>query len=187
MQIPKSEAKDIYLSGDLENKVELPLAILQQNNHKAEDLDADNDADKAEAKDNDLAWAESQYPTPDLSFFEAFLVNLVGLSVENADSFESEGINHSHKKSFVAITAEKRSEYCSLKPAVMTQLEKQQNDRFYDYSQWQIPSKLQTAFVAGTHQQDLPPGLANYYCLKGHPLEKQFCKNRKQHICKHHV
>ena len=59
VQVSKSEAEDIYLGGDLENKVELAPAILHQNNHEAEDFDADVETDKAEAKDNNLAWAES--------------------------------------------------------------------------------------------------------------------------------
>ena len=107
--------------------------------------------------------------------------------MENADSFKYEKVNHSHEKSFVAITAKKRSEYCSLEPAVMTHLKKQQNDRFYDYSQQQISSKLQTAFVAETHRQDLPPEPANYRCLKDHLLEKQFCENMEQHMRQHLV
>ena len=134
VQVSKSEAEDIHLSWDLEKEVELALAILHQNNHKAEDLDAHVDADKAEAKENDLAWAENQYLTPNLSFFEVFLANSVCLSVENSDLFESEGVNYSQEKSFVTITAQKRSEYCSLESTVMTQLQKQQNDRFYNYS-----------------------------------------------------
>ena len=55
LQVPKLEAEDIHLGIDLENKVELALAISHQNNHEAKDFDADVDADKAETKDNDLA------------------------------------------------------------------------------------------------------------------------------------
>ena len=124
MQVPELEIEDIYLGRDLENKVELAPAISHQNNHKAEDFDADVDADKAEAKNNDLAWAESQYLTLNLLFFEVFLANSIGLSVENADIFESKGVDHIHEKSFVTIIAKKRPEYCPLKPAIMTQLEK---------------------------------------------------------------
>lgn len=40
--------------------MELAPTILHQNNHKVEDLDADINTDKAKAKDNDFAWAESQ-------------------------------------------------------------------------------------------------------------------------------
>ena len=69
----------------------------------------------------------------------------------------------------------------------MTQLEKQQNDRFYDYSQRRIPSKLQTAFVAGTHRRNLPPEPINYRRLEGHPLEKQFRKNMEEYMHEHCV
>ena len=124
VQVPESEAKDIQLGEDLEEEVESAPAILHQNNHEAEDLDANVNADEAEAKDNDLAWAEGQYLTPDPSVFEAFLANSVSLPVENTDSFESEGVDCSHEKSFVATTAKKKPEYCSLEPAVITQLEK---------------------------------------------------------------
>ena len=96
-------------------------------------------------------------------------------------------MNYSHKKSFVTFTAKKISEYCFLEPTVMTQLKKQQNDRFYNYSQHQISFKLQTVFVARTHQQDFPPESANYRCLKNHLLEKQFYENRKQHMLKYRI
>lgn len=70
---------------------------------------------------------------------------------ENINSFESEAVNCSHKNSFVA-TAIKSMEYHFLiKPAVVDQLEKQQNKKFYDYSQLQVPFKLQTAFSARAH------------------------------------
>ena len=134
VQIPESEAEDIRLGENLEEEVESAPAISHQNDCEAEDLDADVNADEAEAKYNDLAWAEGQYLTPDPSVFKAFLANSVGLPVENTDSFESEGVDCSHEKSFVATTAKKKLKYYSLEPAVMTQLEKQQNDRFYDYS-----------------------------------------------------
>ena len=120
VQVPELEAEDIHLGGDRENKVESAPAILHQNNHKAKDLDTNVNVNKAEAKDNDFAWDENQYPTPDLLFFKAFLANSVGLSVQNADSFKFEEVDHSHEKLFVPITAKKRSKYYSLKLAVIT-------------------------------------------------------------------
>ena len=177
VQASESEAEDIQLGEDLEEEVELAPAISHQNNHEAENLDANVNADEDETKDNDLAWAEGQYLTPNLSVFETFLANSVCLPVKTTDSSESERVDCSHENSFVATTATKKHEYCFLEPATMTQLEKQQNDRFYNYSQRQIPSKLQTAFVAGTHWQNLPPEPTNYRCLESHPLEKQFRNN----------
>ena len=48
VQVLKSKAEDIYLGEDLKNEVKLTLAILHQKNHKAEDLDANINGDKAE-------------------------------------------------------------------------------------------------------------------------------------------
>ena len=150
VQVSESEVEDIQLGEDLGEEVESAPAISYQNDYETEDHDVDVNANEAEANDNDLALAEGQYSTPDPSVLKAFFANLVGLPVENASSFESEGVDCNHKKLFIATTAKKEPEYCLLEPAVMTQLEKQQNNRFYEYSQCQIPSKLQTAFIAGT-------------------------------------
>lgn len=104
--------------------------------------------------------------------------------MENANLFESKKVDYNHKKSFVTSIAIKKSEYYLLKLVVMSQLEKWQNNRFYNYYQRQISFKLQTAFVAKTHQQNLLPKLDNYQRLKGHLFEKQFCKNMKEHMRK---
>ena len=88
-----------------------PPTILHQNDHEAEDLDATDETEK-QAKDDNLAWAEGQYPSP-----RTFLTNPVSLPVENADSFESEGVDRSHENSFAfAATAEERPEPCSPEP-----------------------------------------------------------------------
>ena len=115
-------------------KVELALAILYQNNYRTKDLNVDVNVNKAEANDNDLIWAEDQYPMRNPSVLKVFLANWVDLPVENTDSFESKGENYSNKKFFVVTTSKNEPEYCSLKPAMMTQFKKQQNDRFYNYS-----------------------------------------------------
>ena len=65
----------------------MALAILHQNNYEAKGFDIDINVDEAKVKDNNLMWAEGQYPTPKPSLFQAFLANLVSLSVENADLF----------------------------------------------------------------------------------------------------
>ena len=64
----------------------------------------------------------------------------------------------------------------SIEPGILDELEKHQNNRFYDFNQHRIPSKLQTAFVAGVkvHRQNLPPEPANYRQLTGHSFKKQF-------------
>ena len=49
VKVLKLEAEDIQLDEDLEKKVELALVILHQNNCKAEDFDANINADEAKA------------------------------------------------------------------------------------------------------------------------------------------
>lgn len=44
---------------DIKKEVELAPIISHQNKYKAKDLDANVNADKAEAKDNNFAWVES--------------------------------------------------------------------------------------------------------------------------------
>ena len=107
----------------MEEKVKSTLAISYQNNYKAKDLDDNINADKAEDNENELAWAENQYPTPDPLVLESFLANLVSLLVKNTSFFESEGMDYSHKKLFSATIAKKKPKYCLLEPAVITELE----------------------------------------------------------------
>ena len=119
---------------DLEEKKESAPVISHQNKHEAENLDVDVNADEAKAKNNDFAWTEDQYPIPNPSVFEVFLANSVGLPVKTTDSSESKEADCSHENFFFATTTTKKYEYFSLELAIMTQLEKQQNNRFYDYN-----------------------------------------------------
>lgn len=125
VQVSELEVEDIQPGEDIEEDVESASAISYQKNHKAEDLDADVNVEKVEVKDNDFVWAENQYPNPNLLVFKVFLTNLVGLPVENVDSFKFKGMDCNYKKSFIASMAKKRSKYCALEPTVITQLEKQ--------------------------------------------------------------
>ena len=146
IKIPESEVmeiEDIQLGEDVDVDPE-PL-ISHQADHEMDNLDVDADDAKKQAEIDDFAWAEGQYPSPNPSILGAFLANSVGLPVENlfmddADPSESEGVDQSLdqslKNSFVAATATLYKEYRSIpEPAVMDQLEKQQNERFYDFSQ----------------------------------------------------
>lgn len=137
------ETEDIQL-GEHETEMESAPSISHQADHEAEDLDdAVTDAEK-QAEDDDLEWAQDQYPSPDPSIFEAFLTNSVSLPVEVADSFEYEGVDLSHENSFAfaATSASSEEKDCAsskkktdfLEPAVVDQLEKQQNDRSNDFS-----------------------------------------------------
>ena len=83
-------------------------------------------------------------------------------------------------------TSESKSS-SSMEPAIPDELEKQQNDRFYDFNQQRIPSKFQTVFVIGVkvHRRNLPLEPADYQKLTGHSFEKQFrenmADNRQEH------
>ena len=145
--------------------MELAPVISHQNNHEAENLNVNVNVDEVEAKDNDFARAEGQYPTLNPSVFEAFLANSIGLPIKIIDSSKSKRVDCSHENFFVTTTTIKKHEYFSLEPAIMIQLKKQQNNRFYNYSQYWIFSKLQTAFVTRTYRQNLPPEPINYHYL----------------------
>ena len=152
IQLPESEimeTEDIQLGEDPE-----PL-ISHQADHEMDDLDVDaNDAEK-QAEIDDFEWAEGQYPSPDPSILGAFLANSVGLPVENlfvddADPYESEGVDQSLEDS-VAATATLYEEYRTIpEPAVMDQLEKQQNERFYDFKPTPSPHQTSDRFLRWT-------------------------------------
>lgn len=77
-----------------------------------------------------------------------------------------------------------------VEPAKLDQLFKQQNQRFYTFAHHRIPTKLQTAFVAGVkttkvNRQDLLLEPVNYQELKGHLFEEHFRADMKSHIWQH--
>ena len=74
-----------------------------------------------------------------------------------------------------------------IEPAVLDELERQQNQRFFDFRQFRVPSKVQTAFASGVkvYKRNLPPVPINYRQLQGHPLEKQFRENMEEHLRQH--
>lgn len=82
-------------------------AISYQNNDKSKDCVVDININKAEVNDNKLTWAKPQYPIFDLLVLEAFFLNLIGLLVKNTSSFESKGVDFSHKKFFITTTPKK--------------------------------------------------------------------------------
>ena len=59
-----------------------------------------------------------------------------------------------------------------IEPAVLDELERQQNQRFFDFRQFRVPSKVQTAFASGVkvYKRNLPSVPINYRQLQGHPL-----------------
>ena len=60
-------------------------------------------------------------------------------------------VDYSHENSFAATTIKSMEYHSLIKSAVVDQLERQQNKGFYNYSQLQVLSKLQTAFSIETH------------------------------------
>ena len=110
---------------------------------------------------------------------KTFLTNSIRIPVEhhqlgcfNIDYLESEGVAAENK--VLQSVPDKSTLSPSIKSAILDQLEKQQNDKFYDFDQHRIPSKLQNAFIAGTkvHKQNLPPKPISYQQLNGHVFEK---------------
>lgn len=55
VQVSKSKVEDIQLGENLGEDAEMAPAISIQNDHEAEDLDANVNGNKAKANDNDLA------------------------------------------------------------------------------------------------------------------------------------
>ena len=70
--------------------------------------------------------------------------------MENADSFESEGVDRSHENSFVATTTETELRFLEPEPAVMNQLEQQQISRKHGGPLTQASETVQ---IVGYRQQ----------------------------------
>ena len=70
-------------------------------------------------------------------------------------------------------------------PSILDELRNQQNDRFYDFRQNRIPSRLHTAFTAGTHRRELPTEPLNYRQLAGHAFEKEFRLSMDEQLRQH--
>lgn len=71
-----------------------------------------------------------------------------------------------------------------IESTILNELKKQQNNKFYNFKQYHISSKLNTVFIANLkiYKQNLPPKPANFRQLKGYAFKKQFQKNMKSHI-----
>ena len=110
---------------------------------------------------------------------------------DSADSVESEGVwsdqayfqpHHSHlhsqphgDKPYSNLETSKTLDpEAYIEPAILDELQNQQNNRFYDFRQNKIPSRLHTAFTAGTHRRELPAKPLNYRQLTGHVFKKEF-------------
>ena len=200
-----------------------------------EDLDQEE-----QAKRDELAWSQGQYPTPGpsepefarkTSEINAFLTNLVenqrmtlkqSSAAESSESVfiadlanstnsrESEGVwsnqtsqphhSHSHSHSHSHLqphdepyiepyldfeTPKTLDPEAFIDPSILDKLQNQQNNRFYDFRQNKIPSRLHTAFTAGTHRRELPSKPLNYRQLAGHRFEKEFRQSMDEQLRQH--
>ena len=152
---PSKEIENIHLEEDI--NIKSALTVTCQINHKVENLDANNTTAETKHITDKLVeieeqeWAQNQYPTPDFSIFEAFLANSVSMPVTNCTPIE-----HQDTISYIANPCKSEK----IEPTRLDQLFKQQNQRFYNFTQYRVLTKLQTAFVAGAkvkvHKQNLP-------------------------------
>lgn len=132
-------------------------------------------SDNVDVEEKDDGWKpEDQYPTPAESDIEAFLSRAVNIPVQPASlsanlPVETEGVQW---------------EDTMIEPAIVDELNKQQSDRYFDFKQYRVPSKLQTAFVAGM-KKSLPPPPQNYKQLRNHPYEKEFQASIDEHLRQH--
>jgi len=75
-----------------------------------------------------------------------------------------------------------------IEPAIIHELKRQQEERFFDFHPHRVPQAWQSAFHAAAtkqHRRDLPPPPENYRQLRDHPFEKQFREAMEQHINEH--
>src|SRR5438045_9720639 len=122
------------------------------------------------------------YLTPDLSAVSNFLADTnICLPIK------SEGVRA--VTSFAMSTDEMftdLSDFPDIEPAVIHELKRQQEDRFFDFHQYRVPQAWQTAFQAGSlHRKDLLPLPRNYRELHGHQFESQFKDEMGKHINEH--
>ena len=72
-----------------------------------------------------------------------------------------------------------------IEPSILDELRNQQDQRFYNFRQNRIPSRIHTAFTAGTHRRELPIEPVNYRKLAGHQFKKEFCQSMDEQL-RHH-
>ena len=143
IEIPESEAlemEDIQLVEDSEVD-ETTSTITRQADHEDEDLDVNPEDSEDQAKDNDERWAQQQYPTPDSTMLETFMANAIRLPIERlqfdsfgTDSSESEGVGADNQ--VLESVFDESTLSPTIEPAILDQLEKQQNYSFYDFNQY---------------------------------------------------
>ena len=194
IEISESEAikmEDIQLVEDSAVDEATPT-ITRQADHEDEDLDVNPEESEEQAKDNDEQWAQQQYLTPDSTMLETFMANSIRMPIQrqqldsfSADFLKSERVAANNE--LLKFVFDESTSSPTIELAILHQLEKQLNDRFYDFNQHRILSKPQTAFITGTkvHRRNLPSEPFNYRQLNGHAFEKQFRENMATHMQEH--
>jgi len=70
----------------------------------------------------------------------------------------------------------------------LQEIQRQKNERFYDFDQQRIPQVWQTTFETGRYfRNDSPPPPQNFRELKGHKFEKEFREAMDDHIKEHRM
>ena len=58
-----------------------------------------------------------------------------------------------------------------IEPAIIHEIQRQREERFFDFHQNRVPQAWQTAFQSGKYMKDSTPPPQNYRALKGHKFE----------------
>jgi hypothetical protein len=165
--IDEAEAED-------NSQEQLPEDLNEQENVD----DEEPEAEKELAQDPAAA-----YPTPDPS-----VMNLL-TSIDISLPVKSEGVRPTSFATSFAVSTEMLADLPDIpdiEPAIIHELERQQQERFFDFHQYRVPQAWQTSFQAGKlHKKDCPPAPKNYRDLQGHRFEKQFRDEMEKHINEH--
>jgi hypothetical protein len=139
-----------------------------------EDLDLDQDLLREEDYSN--------YPTPPASENSTYFLenSEIAIPVKNIAISQQTTLLQTQEE------LEDKGLIDDLEPAFLQELEKQKNERFYDFNQYRIPQVWQTSFETARYfRNDQPIAPKNYRELKGHKFEKQFREAIEQHIYEH--
>jgi hypothetical protein len=167
---PETDQEDLQLRADNpEPTLDLPEETPEDINDREEVEDDEMDIDK----DPGIA-----YPTPEPSVH----FGDISLPVRPEGVKMMESAFAIHTKELIPDLPTP----LDIEPAVLSEIERQQNERFFDYHQYRVPQVWQTAFQAGRyHKRDVPPEPRNYRELKGHRFEQEFRREMEKHINEH--
>jgi hypothetical protein len=179
---PDANLEDLQLRHDeaiaeieAEDQGETPENVNDRENVDDEDFDTGKELDTAQP-----TWESTIYPTPDPSVAN-FLT-----SVDVCLPVKSEGVRTASSFASIDEAFPDLPDFPDIEPAIIHELKRQQEESFFDFSQYRVPQAWQTAFQAGKlHRRDLPPLSKSYRKLKGHRFEEQFRDEMERHINEH--